>query len=523
MAATFEAIISISDKTSGPVQKIQERIASFGKATEKTAKVIPTVEERLQKLETAAEKAGVKMSPLDKALDHLSPKLAEAKSKFGELGRSVGEFGAKAAEIFPMLAGLGAVGSIGGIFELAHHFAESAEALDLVAQKVGISTAAVQRLDFAAKMTGLDTDTFNTGLTKLNKNLGAAAVGKDKDLAALLAKLHVSLRDTKGNVIDAAGALPALEKAFNATHSAALKAYIAQLAFGKSGLDMIPFLNQGPQKIAELQAEFSKLGYTPTALDKVNAGNFIDSWKKLETAVGGFTDELGAKLTPVLTPILSAMTDWISANREWINTDIGKAIQYVEDKFESWFKQMGGIKGIKSDLISFSDKVKKLAAFAGGLATAGEDVYAGWKDITGFFAGIAKDIDGLIEKIQALDSLMHSGGHYIKQGDRQIFVPDKGDQAGSPDEKNNDQNGHYVEQGRRKIFVPNLTPPPLKAASDGASNKTNGKVDVALTFTNPPPGMTAQATSSGNANVIPPPNTGKNGTLSNWSSAGGHQ
>jgi hypothetical protein len=386
MTATFETIISVIDKASAPVLKMQEKIAAFGQSAEKVAKIVPGVEGRLGQLEEAARKAHVTMSPPEKLWAKFSPRLQEVKGSFGELSTQAGEFGGRLAQIFPMLGGLGAAGSFAGLFELAHKFAESAEALDQAAGKIGITTGAMQTLDYAAKQTGLDTDSFNRGLTTLNKNLGEAGTGQNKNLRALLDHLHISLRDTKGNVIGAAAALPALEKAFYDTHDAATKAYIAQMMFGRSGLDMIPFLDQGPAKIAALQAQFAKLGYTPTGADQLNADKFNKSWRRMETAVGGFTDELGAKLMPVLTPIIDAMTDWISANKDWIATDIAGWVQDAELQFKKWFASVGGVAGITRDFKTFGHEVHGIVTDIGGAKTIG--IALGLGEMASFLPGI---------------------------------------------------------------------------------------------------------------------------------------
>ena len=371
MTATYETIIAIVDKASAPILKMQEKIAAFGQSAEKVAKIVPGVEGQLSQLEAAARKAHVTMSPPEKLWAKFSPRLQEVKGAFGELTAQAGEFSGRLAEIFPMLGSLGAAGSVAGMFELVHKFAENTEVLDQAAQKIGTTTGALQTLDYAAKQTGLDTDSFNRGLTILNKNLGEAGTGQNKNLRTLLDHLHISLRDTKGNVIGAAAALPALEKAFYDTHDAAQKAYIAQLMFGRSGLDMIPFLDEGPAKIAELQAQFAKLGYTPTGADKVNADKFNESWRMMETAVGGFTDELGAKLMPVLTPIIDKMTDWIAANKDWISTDISGAVEEMATDFEAWLASMGGIKGVTKEIKTFGHDVHGIVVDLGGTKTVG--------------------------------------------------------------------------------------------------------------------------------------------------------
>jgi hypothetical protein len=262
---------------------------------------------------------------------------------------------------------------------------------------------------------------------------------------------------------------------------------------------MILFLNQGPQKVAELQAQFVKLGYVYTDADKANGDRFNESWKNMQTAFGGFTDELGAKLAPVLTPIIDKMTDWISANREWIATDIGKAIQWVEDKAISWFKSMGGMDGLQRDFKDFGSDVHEAIGFVESLARGVKDLMAAWHDVSGFFSGIAKDIGKLNSAISNFG--MTPKGYYVMDGNRPVFRPDPtpaptndNESAGSPVADKSEPSGHWMYSGRRKFFVPDAS---LPAASRAATAQIDGKVSVDVTVNGVPPGSRVQSTSPG--------------------------
>jgi hypothetical protein len=515
--------MSCADNVSPAIQKMEERIAAFGKSSEK---IVPAIEaqlvkmgEKLAAIEKESKKANEAAEPKEESRwIHFNETLKENKERFGELKESASGFGEKLADIFPMLAGLGAVGSVGGIFELAHKFAENTEALSLSADKIGVTTAQLQRLDYAAKQTGLETDSFNDGLLKLDKNLGAAGAGKNKDLVSLLAKLHVNLRDTKGNVIDAADALPALENAFYKTQDAATRAFIAQTAFGKSGMDMIPFLDQGPAKIAALQAQFAALGYTPTDKDSENTEKFNESWKMMQTAVSGFTDELGAKLLPVLNPIIDQMTQWIAANRDWISTDIAGAIQEADTDFTAWLNSMGGIKGISTDLKTFGGHVHDIVHDLGGVKTIGAalgiaelvslapgmftaakaikavsvalyenpivavlgaiaissyEIYEHWSDITGA-------IQGAIDKWEKFSSESTAQQNADVQSDTNSFV-----------------NSYH---GGRYGYKPSTPLAPIPKLGGGGGGG-GGKIQTEVTFTNTPPGTSVRTVTSGNVSM----------------------
>jgi hypothetical protein len=55
-----------------------------------------------------------------------------------------------------------------------------------------------------------------------------------------------------------------------------------------------------------------------TEVDDNNLTAFRRGWVGLETAAGAFTNMLGARRAPILTPIINQFSDWIAVNREWI-------------------------------------------------------------------------------------------------------------------------------------------------------------------------------------------------------------
>jgi hypothetical protein len=99
-----------------------------------------------------------------------------------------------------------------------------------------------------------------------------------------------------------------------------MRAAMAQALFGRGWREMAPLLLAGPEEMRAWIAQLDRLGYKFTQVDDNNLTAFRRSWVGLETAVGGFTKILGARLAPILTPIINQFSDWIAVNREWIAT-----------------------------------------------------------------------------------------------------------------------------------------------------------------------------------------------------------
>ncbi|HUB49343.1 MAG TPA: hypothetical protein VMB73_30595 [Acetobacteraceae bacterium] len=135
---------------------------------------------------------------------------------------------------------------------------------------------------------------------------------------------------------NAATILPKIAGAFQATENATLRTRMAFALFGRSGAQMIPLLAQGPEVMRRWTQELDRLAYKFTDTDDKGLTRFRMSWIGLETSVGDFINMLGARLTPVLEPVVAQFRDWIANNREWIATQISEKV----GEFVRWLQQL---------------------------------------------------------------------------------------------------------------------------------------------------------------------------------------
>jgi hypothetical protein len=236
----------------------------------------------------------------------------------------------------PPLAALGAGTSLAGIFELVRHVAEARHEVTRMAETIGVAPPQMARLNFAARMTGTNVESMQVALTKLNKVMGDTVRGKNKDAAVLFRQIGISTQElTSGN---AATILPKIAASFQATHSATMRAAMAQTLFGRGWREMAPLLLAGPEEMRAWIAQLDRLGYKFTQVDDNNLTAFRRGWVGLETASGGFTNMLGARLTPTLTPIINQFSEWIAVNRErianWITEHVKAAIGRLREHKE---------------------------------------------------------------------------------------------------------------------------------------------------------------------------------------------
>ena len=230
------------------------------------------------------------------ALARVRSAIGGVRSVFDALRGHLGGAWSGLTSLKPPLAALGADTSLAGIFELVRHVAEARHEVTKMAETIGIAPPQMVRLNFAARMTGTNIQSMQVGLTKLNKVMGDTVRGKNKDAAALFRQIGISTQDlASGN---AATILPKIAASFQATHSATMRAAMAQALFGRGWREVAPRLLACPEEMCAWIAQLDRLGYKFTQVDDNNLTAFRRSWVGLETAVGGFTNMLGRVWLP---------------------------------------------------------------------------------------------------------------------------------------------------------------------------------------------------------------------------------
>ena len=236
--------------------------------------------------------------------------------------------------------------------------------VDDAVRSLGVAGDALQTFRYAAEQSGSSAEEMDGAIAMLNKNIANAANGKNKDLIALFKRLGISMKDSNGNMKTAAELMPELADAIASQKNQTQKAYIANLAFGRSGQNLIKTLAGGSKGLDDMRKEAEKFGIVMSDDDVAAATEFGDSMTRTRYAVQGVQNSIGSKLLPVLQPMLDQMNDWIAENREWLATTIADAVKDLS-------KALKGInfKTLVTGTISFVKATVRLFNALGGLKT----------------------------------------------------------------------------------------------------------------------------------------------------------
>jgi len=315
----FDAIIRAKDESSTTIKHVGEEYDHLKVKIDHVGEGVSHVGERVEHLH------GVHRVAFEGMGEHVSV----LREHYGELHEHVERVTDSVFELIPAFTALGAVGSAAGVFEAVAHASESYGELAHNAAKIGASADDLNVLHVVARLTDTSVEGLDKTLTRLNRNLGEAASGKNKQLAANLASIHFNPNDYSNSTQALLGLADAFEHA-----SAKKRTMMAMDLGGREGADLIPLLSMGKKRLAKLMAEAQKLTikFEPYSEDfeKYNTGQ-----KKLRESVSGFTNLLAGKLVPVLDPLIEKSEKYILANREWITDDITRGVKHFADVLQT--------------------------------------------------------------------------------------------------------------------------------------------------------------------------------------------
>jgi hypothetical protein len=234
-------------------------------------------------------KTGGFVSGLDKAARESEKRLKKIKDAAGTIGKAIG---------------VGLAGAAAGLTALTKNAIDTADEVSKLAQKTGVSTEAISELQYAAGLSGVDD--LGASLVKFNRSIAEAAQGAKTQADAFKA-LGVNIKNADGSLKTTEQLLGETADAFAQFNDGANKSAVAMDLFGKTGADLIPFLNEGKKGLAEMRAEAAALGLTIDEKTGKAAEQFNDNLDRLQAVSTG----LGTRLATDLAPQLAKVTEYL--------------------------------------------------------------------------------------------------------------------------------------------------------------------------------------------------------------------
>lgn len=302
-----------------------------------------------------------------------------AEKRLKEFNQSIANMGKIAAGVTVAAAGAFAV--------MAKRTIDSFDAMSKMAQQAGVSVEALSSLGYAADLSGLSAEQLTTNLGRLTKGISDSINGTGEAKKAFEA-LGISVKEFGS----ADQALLAIADKFASMEDGAAKTSLAIQLFGRSGMQMIPFLNAGADGIANLQREADRLGVTIDTNAAKAAEQFNDDLTRLSASVTGLVNNVVKDLLPSMQSYVDVLTN------AWIQTD---ELRYQSDKV------------IRTGIVGFFD------ALAVGIAVVADGLVGVVKladAVSSSFSVVAADIKAIVAGATALATNVTPGIDLLSPG-----------------------------------------------------------------------------------------------------------
>jgi TP901 family phage tail tape measure protein len=285
--------------------------------------------------------------------------------------------------------------------ELVSSTVEAAQEAKNLGEELGITAEAVQQLGYAAYVSDVSVEQFNSAMFRFSRGMEQAKKGTGPVHDAL-GKLKIKMQDLKGETLDQN--LEVLADAFKNAGPEVNKTAIAIDLFGRgAGPRMQLLLNKGKEGLVDLRNEASKLGFVMGEDALRAAEEFEAAQKRLHATLIGVRNEAVTAVLPALTEMGNALGEWVKENREAIRT----GLQAVLEGVAFAFKLVGGAIGF---VISFLDEHREVLAaliviagvFIGEMIIGAAGVALGWALALAPLILLAAAVTGMIHLVKAL-------------------------------------------------------------------------------------------------------------------------
>ena len=208
------------------------------------------------------------------------------------------------------IAGIGeafiAAFAVEQVVEFAKKMGEAGENTEHTAERLGVSIGEVQRLGAAATVTGLNADALSTAVGRLYRNF-AQAEGGSKAQASAFKELGVNLKD----VHNQQDLLTQVFEKFPDLSGPIQKSQVAMALFGRTGLALIPFLDQGAAGLKVVGELTEKYGVENEAAVEKSA-SLGEAFNENKLAMQGVGNVMADELAPAFEQIVRGANDLIA-------------------------------------------------------------------------------------------------------------------------------------------------------------------------------------------------------------------
>lgn len=260
-------------------------------------------------------------------------KLSEQRSK--EIAKNFSDIGTA--------VGLGVAGAVTALAAVGTQAVDQLATLDDLTQKTGASVERLSQIQQTATAFGQDFGEIDSAISRLAKGMATVDSETNKTQKALAA-LGLSARDAGGALKDPAELLVQVAKSLQQYEDGAAKAALVTDLFGKSGANLLPFLND----LSENVDDFTGASKEAAA----EAAAFQDRLNRMKAEFQALSQTIIADILPTLNKFLdtirtiqkTSITGWLFSSADETDNP-GARLKEINTQLESIAKQRDELSG----------------------------------------------------------------------------------------------------------------------------------------------------------------------------------
>lgn len=316
-------------------KQLEEQIKSLVKQQKSNKNTTEEEKEKYEELQKEIDKATIELAELkteeqslrnqvkntNKEIDEQSDSAQKSTEAWKNVGNAL-----KTAAQFTATA-------VAGMFTYTTQITAKAGEIDDLAKQTGLTVEEVQKLMYAAELSGTSYDTITSSMAKLVKNMATAQKGTG-DAAEAFKALNVDVDNSAGVLRDNQDVFnEVIEKLGNIEDETQRDAY-AMAIFGKSAQDLNPLILGGTEQLEAFGDELEREGLllSQTELDKLN--EFDDKWVQFQSKLQAGLMGTGSEAVDAFDELFE-MSDEIISMISKLVTGFAKLSGFIVDNKES--------------------------------------------------------------------------------------------------------------------------------------------------------------------------------------------
>jgi len=284
----------------------------------------------------------------------LTKGLSSAKGEIGGLDKSI-------KDMLPSIKQIAVVGAAAAtaLAVMVKRAIDTADEMGKAAQKVGVTTEELSKLEYAAKLANVSSGELQSSLMRLTKGMSDAAQGTGEAQKGFAA-LGIQIKNSDGSLKSSTQVMEEVADRFAVMKDGAEKTALSIAIFNRSGAGLIPLLNGGSKAIREAGDELERMGGVVTADAARNAQIFNDNLTRLSRTVTSIAMAIAKDILPVLIEFSNRVMVAINANLGFFRSlrllatgassyqeQIGKLEKQIEDLDKTANSSWLGARGLQ--------------------------------------------------------------------------------------------------------------------------------------------------------------------------------